>query len=630
MSAVFGLLRRDGAMVAPRDLRRMAAALRHFARDGSETVVLGELGLGVCWTILRESDRPDCQPVDAEASPVTLVASARLDARAELGSALGIDAAEVLRLPDSALILRAYLRWGDDFAAHLLGDFVVALWDQRRRRLVLVRDHMGQRDLFYHLGEGILAFSPDIAGLWALAEVPHALGDAMLCRALTHDFTSAPGATLFDGISSLAGGHMLIAESGRPPVIRCYWEPEADPAHLGRDEAYYVDAFASVLGDAVATRLTGLSHWPGLLLSGGYDSSAIAGLARAPLEGAGHRLIAAASVMPRDYAGTIRHGGRWVDLCERDMPWLAVRRVTREGLDPVAGIARRMGERQLPPSPYDAVNDALRAELADAGVRLAMDGHGGDYTLTPLGAGALPRWLRSGELRRFWREWRAHRRMTGRSVATTMRHDVLPGLLPWWMQRWRVRRSRRWQGLPVRAGFVEQVAQPPRHESPGPIDMRGRMVATLDLVRHGSGSAAAYARHGLVLTRPFHDKRVVELALAIPQDLYVKDGRNRYLACAALRDVYPAEFQQRSRSRDDLFPDFQAAIHRVKPSIMEDLARMEASAPLAAMIDFPRLRALLDARSPDDHKSGWEAETQAAMNAYAIARYVEWFRRDNG
>jgi hypothetical protein len=56
---------------------------------------------------------------------------------------------------------------------------------------------------------------------------------------------------------------------------------------------------------------------------------------------------------------------------------------------------------------------------------------------------------------------------------------------------------------------------------------------------------------------------------------------------------------------------------------------MEASASLTAMIDFPRLRALLHARGADDHNSGWEAETHAAMNAYSIARYVEWFRRDN-
>jgi Asparagine synthase len=64
-------------------------------------------------------------------------------------------------------------------------------------------------------------------------------------------------------------------------------------------------------------------------------------------------------------------------------------------------------------------------------------------------------------------------------------------------------------------------------------------------------------RDGLELTRPFHDKCVVELALAIPQDLYVKNGRNRYLACAAFKDIYPPEFQNHWRKNDDEIPEFQ-------------------------------------------------------------------------
>ena len=72
----------------------------------------------------------------------------------------------------------------------------------------------------------------------------------------------------------------------------------------------------------------------------------------------------------------------------------------------------------------------------------------------------------------------------------------------------------------------------------------------------GIGMEAAY--HGLDLTRPFHDKRVVELALAIPEELYVKNGRNRYLACMALKDIYPPEYQTRWRKNDDEIPGFSA------------------------------------------------------------------------
>jgi asparagine synthase (glutamine-hydrolysing) len=161
--------------------------------------------------------------------------------------------------------------------------------------------------------------------------------------------------------------------------------------------------------------------------------------------------------------------------------------------------------------------------------------------------------------------------------------------------------------------------------------MRGQMFTVLQRQMAGPapGIALQAARHGLELTRPFHDKRVVELALAIPQELYVKNGRNRYLACAALKDVYPREFQTRWRKNDDEIPDFQRMAKSIEPQLLADIARMEKSEKLAGYVDFAKIRRLLASRGPDDHNSGWEQETQLALHGYLVARYIEWFRRDN-
>ncbi|MCA1199567.1 hypothetical protein K9B35_16485 [Sphingomonas sp. R647] len=622
MAGIFGLLRRDGSVASPRDLARMAQRLGALAPGGCRSEPLGELGIGICHAPLRAIDRIDGVPICDAQSGITLVASARLDARGGLGAALGIAPADIARMTDSALILRAWLRWREAFILHLLGDFVVAIWDQRRRRLVVARDPMGQRDLFYHVGRDLFAFAPDVPGLWALSEVPRALEDSMLCNALTGEFTATPGATMFTGIASLPGGHLLIVEPGREPELRSFWEPHAGSAHVGRDASYYVEAYRAILGDAVAARLDGLEKPPGLLLSGGFDSSAIAGLARDPLKQSGQRLVAAASVMPAGYAGTIRHAGRWVDLCARDMPWLDICRVTRDALDPIADIQRGLAERQALPSVYDPVDASLCAALASRGAGLAMDGHGGDYTLNPRGRHALARWLADGAYRRFGRELLAARRTTGRSLTSLLRYDVAPHFLPPALRNWHAARRR--ARLPVQSGFIA------RSGSVAPTrDSRGGLLWAIDLVRRGSGSASGFARHGLTLSRPFHDRRVVELALAIPPDLQVRDGHTRHLARTALRDLYPAEFQIRGRANDDPFPDFQAAIDRIKPTLINDLERLQGSASLSAMIDFDRLRAMLTASGRGEHRSGWEQETHAAMNAYCVARYVEWFRREN-
>jgi asparagine synthase (glutamine-hydrolysing) len=136
-------------------------------------------------------------------------------------------------------------------------------------------------------------------------------------------------------------------------------------------------------------------------------------------------------------------------------------------------------------------------------------------------------------------------------------------------------------------------------------------------------------RGDLESTRPFHDKCVVELALAIPQDLYVKNGHNRYLACAALKDIYPPEFQNCWRKNDDEIPDFQHMAKSIEPQLLAEIARREKFENLSRMIDFAKIRLLLAARGPDDHNSGWEQEMQLALSGFLIARYVEWFRGDN-
>jgi asparagine synthase (glutamine-hydrolysing) len=211
-------------------------------------------------------------------------------------------------------------------------------------------------------------------------------------------------------------------------------------------------------------------------------------------------------------------------------------------------------------------------------------------------------------------------------------------LTPWALPSyWRARREVPWKDQPVQARFAQRMIDEgvidPTKLRAAPRDqaaMRERLSDVVARVSTGAGASAPPARHGMVLTRPFHDKRVVELALAIPEDLYRREGRNRYLACRALADVYPVEFQARWRKNDDEIPDFQRMVSGIKPQLLADIARMEQSETLSAMIDFGKIRALLGARGPDDHNSGWEQETQLALGGYMTARFVEWFRRDNG
>jgi asparagine synthase (glutamine-hydrolysing) len=642
MSAIFGILRFDGVDVSSRDLERMSNALAHRGPDRRKFVVDGPIALGQCLMRVNREDSFEVQPLYDRTADARLVADLRLDNREELAVALGIGATDLLEMPDSALLMRAYGTWGEACAEHLLGDFAFAIWDVRARKLVLGRDHMGQRYLHFHCCRGFFAFATDLKALWSYPDVPHVLLEAQIGRMLIGARTLREGATLFEGIDGLPGATIMVVEASGEMRRRRYWEPHADPIHQDRDEAYYIEAYRRVLGEAVACRIRRITRPPGLTFSGGYDSAAIAGLVGPVLAKSGRKLVAAASVMPADYQGTIRHARPWVEMCARHMPHLDVRYVTREGKTVLSGLEQAFVALGLPAASYSFVTHELLSALAGAGTRLIMDGHGGDYTLNPRGQAALARFLATWQLSRFFSELRGHLRLSGHSLWATLKADVAALLLPrsvlalW--RRFRRGPASRWGEHPINPAFADLlVAQgaidgaAARVAGRPSIDMRARMASVLGSVTSSSapGLAALAALHGLELTRPFHDKRVVELALAIPQDIYVKNGRNRHLACAALTDVYPSEFQTRWRKNDDEIPDFQRMAKSIEPRILAECARMEKLEIVTRYVDFTKIRRLLAHRGASDHNSGWEQETQIALRGFLVARYLEWFQPNN-
>jgi hypothetical protein len=142
------------------------------------------------------------------------------------------------------------------------------------------------------------------------------------------------------------------------------------------------------------------------------------------------------------------------------------------------------------------------------------------------------------------------------------------------------------------------------------------------------GGSIPAAWHGLELTQPFHDKRVVEFGLAIPEDLYLKEGKERWLARTALADLYPLEFQERMPGNDGLGPDFLTMARRIGPKVLAELDRMENAGKLSRHFDFPRMRKML-AGGTRGGDLGDQIAARQALLAFLRARYIEWFTGQN-
>ena len=594
--------------------------------------------MGALLMRVSQEDRFDAQPLRDADRDLTFVCDARLDNREEIAAALDLAPEALAGMADSTVLFAAYKAWGADCAEHLIGDFVFAAWDGARRTLTLGRDHMGQRHVFFHAGEGFFAFATERKGLWALPDVPRRLPQDRIARVLVQGslfradraFSVAPP----DGLAAVSGGTVVTVAPDGAITERRYWTPHAAPEHQNRDEAYYVEAYRRVLGEAVACRLRRATAPVGLMLGGGFDSGAIAALAGPVLAPSGGKLIAAACVSASNPGGP-RDPRAWVEACQRHMPHLDVRYVTREGDDVLAGLERSFFASDSPHSEDRFIGDALFATIKAAGARVIMDGHGGDYTLNPRGKGYFVDRIRRGRLRDLAAEWRARRRHLGRTHWAMISSEILLYAAAPVMRRWR-----RWRNglapfgstMPIAAGFAEAAAgQGVEPRRPRWTSIRAGMIAMLRSQQSGLmvGWAATASAHGMEFTEPFHDKRVVELGLAIPEDYCLRDGRERDLARKALKGLYPPEFQTRRDGNDAFQPDFMEMTARLRPALLTEIDRMEQSGRLSAQLDFTKLRRMLNRTLPGRPGTPSEPATRQAIRAFIWGRYIEWFTGGN-
>ena len=179
---------------------------------------------------------------------------------------------------DTETIVHAYEQWGDECVQRFRGMFAFALWDSGARRLLLVRDRLGVKPLYWALAGDRLLFASEIKGILASGLVAARPNHAVLSEVLATRGTAGVE-TLFEGIYKLLPGHRLIFENGRVRTEQ-YWDlpldgPDPELERVG--DAQVIARFRNLLQESVRLRL--MSDVPlGMFLSGGIDSSAIAAL----------------------------------------------------------------------------------------------------------------------------------------------------------------------------------------------------------------------------------------------------------------------------------------------------------------------------------------------------------------
>ena len=279
MCGIAGIYNRNSEEpVQPVLLSSMLYAIRHRGPEVAGVYLDGPVALGHDRLSIIDLEG-GLQPIGNEDGSVWIICNGEVFNYIELRAELTARGHIFRTASDTEVILHLYEELGPDCVNKLIGQFAFAIWDSRQRSLLLVRDRLGIRPLFYTQVGNTLLFASEIKALLADPRVPAELNPEALDQVFTY-WAPLPGHTAFKGIYEVPAAYYLVANN-RGISLSKYWSVDfsADEQGDGKGERYYADRLLELLIDSTRLRLR--ADVPvGAYLSGGLDSSTIAAVVR--------------------------------------------------------------------------------------------------------------------------------------------------------------------------------------------------------------------------------------------------------------------------------------------------------------------------------------------------------------
>ncbi|WP_245722653.1 asparagine synthase (glutamine-hydrolyzing) [Micromonospora matsumotoense] len=480
---------------------------------------------------------------------------------------------------DTEVVLRAYLQWGADMATRFNGMFALGVWDERSQELLLVRDRMGVKPLYYYPTPGGVLFGSEPKAILANPLASARVGVDGMCEIF--DMIKTPEHAVYAGMSEVRPGHLVRVRHTGITRHR-YWALEAHPH--GDDLRSTVGQVRDLLADTVARQL--VADVPvGTLLSGGLDSSAVTALAAGTLLRAGAGPVQSFAV---DFVDADEHFAPDAVRGDPDAPFARelARHVTADHtevrldsgqLTDPAVRARVLAATDLPPAfwgdmwpslylLFRAVRDRCTVALSGEAADELFGGYRWFHNPGAVGASTFP-WLTSGSARYFG--------------GLSLLDEGLIAKLD--IPAYRAMRYR------------EALAEVPVLPGESAAERRMREVSYLNLTRFVQTLLDRKDRMsmavGMEVRVPFCDHRLVSYVFNVPFSMKTLDGRAKGLLRAATSDLLPRSVLDRVKTPypATLDPQYEIALRA-------ELARVVADrdAPVLPLLDRERVRRLLD------------------------------------
>lgn len=569
----------------------MSETLGRRGADGEGRRIAGSIGVACqnLWTTREEIG--EMQPI-VNGAGVILAMDGRLDNRDELLRALDLPA----NATDAQCALAAYEAWGDRFAERLKGDFALAVIDPSVRHLLLVRDPIGIRPLYYHRSDRLFAFASEMKALLAHPDVPTRIDDDGVADLMALGFrpVDRQEVTCFAGIRSLVPAHLAVITPDRT-VVRRYWDFDTGRALRVRSFDEGVEAFREHFATAVRRRLRS-AHPVAISVSGGIDSSSIFCQAL-QLQRAGS--AACPAVIGISYVGPDGSDAderKYLSAIERQYGVQIDRFPTEPFIGLIQGVEDQVRAIEAPMFDYMwSLTGELHRRARGGGARMLLSGAWGDQMLfSSAYLVDLARQFAWGEIRRHLKQYArwlgsAEARILARRFAVDFVRHQAPSpmlqLLKWVRLRLSNRsRSKQWLSDRFRQRAMRFAAQPALigngfHSAQArSLYFEARSKYHVHCMEWNN---KAHAWNGLNAAFPFLDRDLLAFLMAIPGEIQNHEGVPRALIREALRGVLPEPVRTRKGKGD-----FTGLINRGMADGSDAMLRELSPSSLAVQLGY--------------------------------------------
>ena len=536
--------------------------------DGAGHWTSGPVGLGQRMLCTTSEQLAEKQPLANEAGDVCLIFDGRVDNREELRAALEKGGVRLRDNTDAELILRAYELWERECPQKIIGDFAFVIWNERKRELYCARDVLGLKPLYYYYDGRKFVCGSELRQLFADPSIPREPNEGMVGEYLAAYIVSREE-TLFKNILKLMPAHYLVVS---PQGIRQerYWDINPRKEIRYRTDEEYAEHFKELLNEVV--RCHWRSHKPvAVSLSGGLDSSAITGVAASlrrneQLNGSDFECFSLyypqASGDEREYIKDV------VSFCGLRSHLINSEEVYDSDFENQARAYL-----DVPEQPNHIMFEPLKAAARASGSRVLIHGTGGDEWLNGS-------WYHMADLARQLKPVALFRQIYHDARTVSIIYPKLPiiKLGIWPLLPFRARRilgrTRRWinnegetptwinEHFASRVNLSERLRRQPHVPQFSNFAQKDiyTVVNSGSWLYHIEMADRAAARSGLEERMPFLDRRIMEFAIALPEDQRWRKNEIKFILRQAVKGRIPESVRQRVTKGDFSFT-FPKTLH---------------------------------------------------------------------